>query len=172
MIKLSKHTQPLLESTPLDVNSCKLVGEFAGTDVHLLRGSLYYVLESGQHTFVKTTFGGNIYGSRLGENRHIHVFEVLRRTPCSYVAKYNHTLVICHCSNRTDVFKFRTIFQHLLADPEAPLVGAGLTRRFFPNRKLDIQKYLNEYVNMKFKIIPNEVEVNYRSGNFHLDLVI
>ena len=160
MIKLSKHTQPLLESTPLDVNSCKLVGEFAGTDVHLLRGSLYYVLESGQHTFVKTTFGGHIYGSRLGENRHIHVFEVLRRTPCSYVAKYNHTLIICHCRNRKDVFKFRTIFQHL----------KELTRRFFPNRKLDIQKYLNEYVTMKFERIPNEVEVNYKNGNFHLGL--
>jgi len=160
MIQLSKYTQPLLECTPFDCNTCKLVGEFAGNDVHLLRGGQYYVLHSGKNTFVRMKIDGMRYGSRLGENRHIHVYEVVRRTPCSYVTKYVHTIIICHSLNRKDVFKFRKIFCHL----------NGKTRRFFPNRTLDVQKYLIEYLNMRFEIIPDEVEITYKHGNFTLNL--
>ena len=160
MIKLSKYTQPILECTILERNTCKLVGEFAGNDVPLLRGDKYYVLHSGKNTYVRMNLDGHAYASRLGENRHIHVFEVVRRTPCSYLAEYKHTVIICHSTNRKDVFKFRKIFSHL----------KGKTRRFFPNRKLDVQKYLTEYVNMSFEVIPDEVEINFVNGNFHLNL--
>ena len=158
-MNLSKFSQPILEVTQLDRNTCKLVGEFAGNDVHLLRGGHYYVLESGHHTFVKTEINNQMYRAQLGENRHIHVFEVKRRTPCSYVTMYKHTLIICH-SHRGEVFKFRKIFCHL----------KGRRRRFFPNRKLDIQKTLQEYVNLPFQQIPKEVGVDYKHGNFVLNL--
>lgn len=160
MIKLSKFTQPILESTILERNTCKLVGEFAGNDVALMRGDQYYVLRSGKSTFVRMKLDGHTYANRLGENRHVHVFEVLRRTPCSYVAEYKHSFIICHSTNRRDVFKFRNIFSHL----------KKRTRRFFPNRKLDIQMYLQSYVNMPFDVIPDEVKINFVNGNFHLDL--
>ena len=160
MIKLSKYTQPILECTPFDRNTCKLVGEFAGNDVHLLRGEKYYVLHSGENTFVRMKLDGHTYASRLGENRHVHVFEVVRRTPCSYVTEYLHTIIICHSLNQKDVFKFRKVFNHL----------KDKTRRFFPNRKLDVQKYLTEYVNMQFETIPDEVEITFKHGSFTLNL--
>ena len=160
VIKLSKFSLPILDSTPLDSHLCKIVGEFAGNDVSLLRGGLYYVLHSGKYTFVKLKIDGHAYGSRLGENRHVHTFEVMRRTPCSYVAQYKNTTVICHATNRKDVFKFQQVFSHL----------ENKTRRFFPNRKMNVQKYLQEYVNMPFEQIPDEVVINYVKGNFHLDL--
>jgi len=156
---LSKYTQPLFDLTALDRNSCKLIGEFAGNDVHLQRGDSYYVLCEGLNTYVKTAFNNHMFGSLLGRNRHLHLFEVLRRTPCSYVAKYKHTIIICH-SNKGDVYKFRKIFSHM----------KGKVKRFFPNRKLDVQNYLREYGGIKFEVIPDEVEIDYKFGNFYLDL--
>ena len=159
MINLSKYSQPILDCTPFDRNTCKSIGEFAGNDVHLKRGDLYYVLESGGHTFVKVKLDSNDFCSQLGENRHMHVYQVKRRTPCSYVTEYKHTQIICHSRNQQDVYIFTKCFENR----KGP-------RRFFPNRRLDVQKYLTEYATMPFETIPNEVDIKYRGGDFQLDL--
>ena len=153
-MKLSKYSEPILEKTGLDANCCKIIGEFAGNDVHMLRGEMYYVLETGKNTFVKT----NSFNSKLGDNRHLHVFEIKRRTPCSYVTEYRYTLIICH-SNTGVVFKFKTTFLSL----------KGLKRRFFPNRQMDVQVYLQEYANMNFSALPEKIVCEYRHGNFYVD---
>ena len=158
-MKLSKGTQQVYDLTTLDRNSCKIVGEFAGNDVHLQRGDNYYVLQQGQSTYVKTKLNNKFFGARLGTNRHLHVMIVQRRTPCSYVTEYSHTIITCH-SSRGSVYTFRTEFPHL----------KGRMRRFFPNRTLDVQKHLSEYISLNFEAIPPEVGIEYRHGNFYLDL--
>ena len=158
-MKLSKHSQPILGATMLDRNMCKLIGEFAGNDVHMRRGGEYYVLKSGRQTFVKTVYHDHTYRGILGQNRYVHVFEVKRRTPCSYVAQYKHSVIICH-ARLNKIFKFKTVFGEL----------KGYIRRFFPNRKIDVQKYLQEYIELPFEDIPENVKIDYKHGDFILNL--
>ena len=157
-MRLSKFSEPIVEFLS-DTNMCRLVGEFAGNDVHLQRGDEYYVLESGRYTHINTEVNNQLVGARLGENRHVHAYKVIRRTPCSYICSYKHTIVICH--GRWNVWKFSYVFENLMKQR---------ARRFFPNRTLDVQKYLNEYTHLVFENIPNTVTIRYQYGNFHLDL--
>ena len=135
---------------------CKLIGEYAGFDVSLLRGETYYTLCSGRASYVHN----NTYklNTLLGTNRYVHKWLVKKRTPCSYVCDYQGTTVICH-SLGGEVYKFEHTFE--------PITN----KRFFPNRVLDVQAHLREYINQPFQVIDASiVDINYKKfvGHFML----
>ena len=155
-MKLSVQMQTAFDTCILDFFMCKLVGEFAGFDVPLLRGDTYYTLTSGRSSYVHNN--SYRFSSLLGTNRHVHKWLIKKRTPCSYIADYQGTTVICH-SIAGDVFKFEHKFEHINSN-----------RRFFPNRKLDVQSHLKGYIDQPFnKIDTRVVDVRLKKcGHFIL----
>ena len=156
-MQLSKSMTKFFNCTNLSRDLCKLIGEFLGSDVPLKRGNEYYVLESGGETLIKSRKFGHLYISSLGRNRHIHVYTIFRRTPCSYIGNYKHTIVVCH--GRKGALKFVTTFSRF----------KHKQRRFFPNKKIDVQRYLKEYSQLSFQEVPQSTKIENSFGNFYLE---
>lgn len=155
-MKLSKSAQALYENSALSAIAAKLVGEFAGTDVALLPGAFHYTLTDGRFSYRYMTHGDRMCAQQVGENRHLHCWRIKRRTPCSYVTAYDHTVVVVH--GRHGVCrKFTFEFPRL----------KGMQRRFFPGSNLDVQTHLKEYVKM-FETMPECGISHSKFGNFFL----
>ena len=155
-MKLSKSASALYENCCLTAIAAKLVGEFAGTDVSLLPGAFHYTLTDGEYSYRYLTHEGRMCAHQVGENRHLHCWRVKRRTPCSYVTVYDHTVVVVH-GRRGVCRKFNFNFPHL----------TGMERRFFPGSHLDVQTHLKEYVDM-FDNMPDCEVSHSKFDNFFL----
>ena len=156
-MKLSVQMRALFDMHLFNFDMCKLIGEFAGFDVPLLRGDTYYTLCSGGASYVNNN--PICVNTLLGANRYVHKWFIKKRTPCSYVCDYRGTTVICH-SIGGEVYKYEHIFQNKI-----------LNKRFFPNRVLDVQSHLKEYINQPFQEIDvTRVEIRFNKcvGHFVL----
>lgn len=155
-MKLSKTA--CLVNKKIDKHCSKLVGEFLGTDVPLLRGDTYLSLEWGRRTFVEHK--GSV--SVLGINRYIHRWEIIKRTPCSYVCLYKDTQIICHCCATEECLTYNYTFQTKVTN---------FPKRFFPHRSprnFEKQDILNSYAKLPFCKLPPHAKVKYAFKSFFL----
>ena len=154
-MKLSKSARAVAESAELSGIAAKLIGEFAGTDVSLLPGDVYYTLVPGGRTFNKFERDGTLYANNVAENQYLHEWKVRRRTPCSIVTEYWRTVVICHGIDTCRKFTY-TLPSH-----------RGWMRRFFP-KNADQQIFARQHAEM-FDFLPDCTISYTRRGNFFLE---
>lgn len=152
-MQLSKSAHIILEKSQLPLILCKLVGEFAGTDVALLRGDSFFELERGGTTFVALDEKRYV----LGDNIHVHQWLVKRRTPKSYVIQYKDTVVVCE--NGWACYKYNAVSKKL----------EGKEKRIFPFRrklKNDQKNVVSNIIERNYQSLPPNVKVVPISHNF------
>ena len=98
---------------------CRIIGEFAGCDLHLKPGQFFFDYTASGRTYV------NLDGLTLfiGDNMNISKWLIKKRTPKSYVVEYDSTLVNCEVQTGR-VYRFITTFEQLNG-----------SRRIFPFRR-------------------------------------
>ena len=154
-MNLSKKSREVAETTGIGVDLSRLVGEYAGNDLYLLPGQCFYDIEMEGYSFVKTTPDLGWNSGIIGKNIHVNEWIVKKRTPKSYVIRYNQTAVVCE----TDfglTYKYRAIL------PKKNV------RRVFPfRRKIQTAQILKELAerNCAFLVCSSTV---HRNGDFYL----
>lgn len=92
---LSPKSKIVAEITGIGKDLSRLVGEFGGTDLHLLPGDSFYDISMGGYSFVKMARDFGLYSGIIGKNIHVNEWLVKKRTPKSYVVEYRRTVVVC-----------------------------------------------------------------------------
>lgn len=147
-LKLSKTAQTLFDESCLGWQTSKLCGEFAGVDVPLLPGQTYSTIRDGGGTYLRTDHLGELIGIRLGSNCYIHRWKIIRRTPCSYVAVYKHTSILCDGMQK---YVYAAFLPQLM----------NRTQRFFPLRtRRKPEQFFAEQTHFK-RIPPGALSVLY-----------
>ena len=110
-MKLSPETNAIFNSTCLNKIESKIIGEFAGTDVHLLPGEEFHEVIRYGCTYVTRSDSRSYL---VATNYIEHIYTIHRRTPKSYVVSYKTSIIYAYCSAHNEVFKIVTQMPDLL----------------------------------------------------------
>ena len=157
-MKLSKQSQAVNVIARLGTDLSRLVGEFAGNDLALLPGDSFYDIEIGGFSHVKMARHFGLYTGIIGKNLHINEWIVKRRTPESYVVRYEKTVIVCE----TD---FGLTYRY-----KATLFKPGTCeRRIFPfRRKVKTPAILKELADRNYVTLLCKSTVRRANGDFYL----
>jgi len=92
-MSLSKRSRALYHTSTLSTDLCRVIGEYAGNDLHLKPRQMFYDLEIGGLSYISCNFEG--FRCVLGKNVHLNEWIVRSRTAKSYVLEYVSTVVVC-----------------------------------------------------------------------------
>ena len=141
-------------SLPKDI--IRIIGEYCNYDTFLLPGNLYYKEEFDSKTYIQNSEFNFL--STLGENRLLHVYKVRKRTACSIITTYLHTIVICHGFSE-DLYRFKIVLKK----------KKDHCKRFFPVfTTRQIERTLNNA--NEFFEVPAETNIISRGKHFILSM--
>jgi len=98
-MRLSKHSKAVYESTTAAKPICKLIGQFARTDVSLSVGASYFEPWPMHGTsYLTPNWGGDaMVCYPMSTNDYINEFIIEAKTACSYIIRYTRTHVLTKC---------------------------------------------------------------------------
>ena len=157
-MSLSKTSNEVLNTAKIGKELSRLVGEFAGTDLELLPGSKFYEIERGGYSYIKYKDLG-LYRGVIGRNLHVNEWVVKKRTPESYIIKYNKTTVVCE----SDYF---VSYKYVAELPNYK----NVEKRIFPfRRKISSSQILEDLANRHYLVLICNSKVLSKNGDFYLE---
>jgi len=148
-MRLSKHSQAIYESTTAAKPVCRLIGQFARTDVSLSVGNRYFEPWATHGTsFLTPNWGGEVLVCYpMSSNDYINQFVIVATTPCSYVIRYQKTHVLTRCPTG-----YMLGFEYVFPELEG-------SRRVFPTKRIQYsqndQQLVKTFISIHEKSLTN-----------------